>query len=160
MTSDPMNAPRLGIASEPEEALDQGPDPAPVVSDPSELLRIGNMVGSLLEEAHLLTMDEAGRHRLAEVHQRAVDAVRAVVSEQLQGELIDLGLTIDDADSSESVLRLAQAQFVGWLNGLLLGLQAAAATQARLQALGDGDGDGRSGAASRPRPRPRMGGYA
>jgi len=155
MTSDPIGAPRFGIASEREQALEHGSDAAAVVSDPGELVRIGNMVGSLLEEAHLLTMDEAGRHRLAEVHQRAVDAVRGVVSQELQGELVDLGLTVDDADSSESVLRLAQAQLVGWLNGLLLGLQAAAATQARLQALADTDG--RRGASSGPR---WMGGYA
>jgi hypothetical protein len=124
-------------------SMPDGPDAGPQVSDAGELLRIGNMVGSLLEEAHASTMDEAGRRRLADVYQRAVDAVRGAVSEQLRGELADLGFSVDGA-ASESELRLAQAQLVGWLNGLLLGLQAAAVNQARLQAAGQlaGRGEG------------------
>jgi hypothetical protein len=112
---------------------------APQVSDLAELLRIGNMVGSLLEEAHASTMDDAGRRRLADVYQRAVDAVKGAVSADLRGELSDLGFSVDNAAASESELRLAQAQLVGWLNGLLLGLQAAAANQARLQVASPSD---------------------
>ena len=114
----------------PDGAADAGPQ----VSDAGELFRIGNMVGSLLEEAHASTID---------VYQRAVDAVKGAVSEELRGELADLGFSVDGA-ASESELRLAQAQLVGWLNGLLLGLQAAAANQARLQAAGQlaGRGEG------------------
>jgi hypothetical protein len=105
------------------------------VSDIGGLLRIGTMVGSLLDEAHASTMDDAGRRRLADVYARAIDAVKGAVSPELQGELAQLGLPLQDGASTESELRLAQAQLVGWLNGLLVGIQAAAAGQARAQSL-------------------------
>jgi hypothetical protein len=128
------------------------------VSDIRGLLRIGTMVGSLLEEAHALTMDDAGRRRLAEVYARALDAVKGAVSPELQGELSQLGLPLQDGASTESELRLAQAQLVGWLNGLLVGIQASAAGQARAQSL-QGIGAGAAAPVSSVGPE-RSAGYA
>jgi hypothetical protein len=57
------------------------------------------MVGSLLEEVQLATLDDAGRHRLADVHTRAVDTVKGFVSPELQGELTELSAPLDGAQS-------------------------------------------------------------
>src|SRR5439155_17409862 len=102
--------PRPAPGDEPRRNGETGNQP---VSDPGELLRIGSMVGSLLEEAHNSALDDAGRRRLAEVYRRAVDAVRHAVSPELGGELTELGFSLDGLASSESELRLAQAQLVG-----------------------------------------------
>jgi hypothetical protein len=83
------------------------------------------MLGALLEEARSITMDEAGRRRLAEVHERAIEAVRHALSAELQSELSALDFSVAKT-ASEPELRLAQAQLIGWLNGVLLGVRAAA----------------------------------
>jgi hypothetical protein len=95
------------------------------VTNVGELVRIGTMVGALLEEVRAITMDDAGRTRLAAVHERAVEAVRHSVSEELENELTELDMSVGP-DASEAELRLAQAQLIGWLNGVLLGLRAVA----------------------------------
>jgi hypothetical protein len=95
------------------------------ITDVSELVRIGTMLGALLEEARSITMDEAGRRRLAEVHEHAIEAIRHAVSAELQSELTTLDFSVAKT-ASEPELRLAQAQLIGWLNGVLLGVRAAA----------------------------------
>jgi hypothetical protein len=107
------------------------------------------MVGTLLEEAHAATIDEAGRRRLADVYGRAVDAVKGAVSVELQSELAQLGVPLEGA-ATESELRIAQAQLVGWLNGLLVGIQAAAAGQARTERAPSIGGAAAGSMAARP----------
>ena len=90
------------------------------VSQPAKLLRIAAMIRELLEEVRKSSPDEAGRKRLRSIYDKALAALREGLSEDLQKELETLTMP-----SSESEIRLAQAQLVGWLEGLFHGIQAA-----------------------------------
>jgi hypothetical protein len=95
------------------------------VTEPAKVMRIGSMVKQLLEEVRQAPLDEASRERLAEIYERSVVELSGALSSDLQEELKMLTLPFDD-DSvpSESELRVAQAQLVGWLEGLFHGIQA------------------------------------
>lgn len=95
------------------------------VTEPAKVMRIGSMVKQLLEEVRQAPLDEASRERLAEVYERSVVELSEALSPDLQQELRMLTLPFDD-DSvpSEGELRVAQAQLVGWLEGLFHGIQA------------------------------------
>src|SRR6476659_6260839 len=82
----------------------------------------------LLEDVRQSKPDEAGRKRLREVYERALTALKEGVSKELQDELETLTLPLDNTPS-ESEVRLAQAQLLGWLEGLFQGIQAALWTQ-------------------------------
>lgn len=100
------------------------------VSDPAQLLRVASMIQAMLSEAHELSLDEAGRQRLQDIHGRALSEIRSIVSDDLREELGSLALPLGDGETaSESELRLAQAQLVGWLDGLFRGIQAAIVSQ-------------------------------
>ena len=124
------------MAEEQEDQARDGGGGAEEVADPAELLRIGTMTKALLDEAGEATLDEAGRRRLTEIHRRAVGLVKEAVSPTLRDELSEFALPLGDGDPTEPELRLAQAQLIGWLNGLLTGIQAAAIHQ-----LQGGDGE-------------------
>jgi hypothetical protein len=94
------------------------------ISEPAKLLRIASMVRELLDETRQTTMDEPGRKRLADIYGRAVAELTDVLSEDLREELVQLAPPME-ALPSESELRIAQAQLVGWLEGLFHGIQAA-----------------------------------
>jgi hypothetical protein len=106
--------------------------PAPAqgaaVEQPAKLIRIASMIRELLQDVRQSTPDEAGRKRLREVYERALAALKEGVSKELQDELDTLTLPLGDRPS-ESEIRLAQAQLVGWLEGLFQGIQAALWTQ-------------------------------
>ena len=104
------------------------PAQAPAVEQPAKLIRIAAMIRELLQDVRQSTPDEAGRKRLRDVYGRAVNALKEGVSKELQDELDTLVLPLSDAPS-ESEIRLAQAQLVGWLEGLFQGIQAALWTQ-------------------------------
>lgn len=95
------------------------------VTEPAKVMRIGSMVKQLLDEVRHAPLDEASRERLAEVYDRSVVELSEALSPDLQQELKMLTLPFDD-DSvpSEGELRVAQAQLVGWLEGLFHGIQA------------------------------------
>jgi len=95
------------------------------VTEPAKVMRIGSMVKQLLEEVRQAPLDEASRERLAEIYERSVIELSGALSPDLQEELRSLALPFDD-DSvpSEGELRVAQAQLVGWLEGLFHGIQA------------------------------------
>ncbi len=82
------------------------------------------MVRELLDETRQASLDEAGRARLAEIYHRAVGELREVLSPDLQDELVELAPPLEGVPS-ESEIRVAQAQLVGWLEGLFHGIQAA-----------------------------------
>lgn len=105
------------------------PENVPAVTDPSKLLRIGTMIRELLGEARRSPLDESGRERLREIYTRSVAELREVLSPELRGELDDLTVPLDGDAPSESELLVAQAQIVGWLEGLFHGLQASAWAQ-------------------------------
>ena len=105
-----------------------GPGPAGV-ANPAALIRIGTMVQAMLDEVRQVTLDEDGRQRMSEIHQRAVDAIKETVSDELRDELSSLALPLGEGAPSEAELRIAQAQLVGWLDGLFRGIQAAVFSQ-------------------------------
>ena len=105
-----------------------GPAPGPVVEQPAKLIRIASMIRELLEDVRQSKPDEAGRKRLREVYERALAALKEGVSKELQDELETLTLPLENTPS-ESEVRLAQAQLLGWLEGLFQGIQAALWTQ-------------------------------
>jgi Protein of unknown function (DUF2587) len=99
------------------------------VSQPSKLIRIATMVKSMLEEVRQASLDEAGRQRLRQIYERSLAELSDVLSEDLQEELGDVMVPFDEGTPSESELRIAQAQLVGWLEGLFHGIQATMMTQ-------------------------------
>jgi hypothetical protein len=98
--------------------------PQEAITQPAKLLRIATMVRELLEETRQATIDESGRVRLREIYQRSFDELRDVLSPDLQQELAELVPPMETVPS-ESEIRVAQAQLVGWLEGLFHGIQAA-----------------------------------
>lgn len=101
------------------------------VSSPAKVMRIGTMVKQLLEEVRGTELDEKGRERLAEIHRRSIDELEDGLSKDLIEELERLDLPFDSADGppTTSELRIAQAQLVGWLEGLFHGVQTAIVAQ-------------------------------
>jgi hypothetical protein len=112
-------------------------DPAKLVEQPAKVMRIGSMIKQLLEEVRAAPLDEAGRHRLKEIHHRSIVELEDGLAPELKDELDRLTLPFADVGTpSEPELRVAQAQLVGWLEGLFHGIQAALVAQqmaARLQ---------------------------
>lgn len=99
--------------------------PTEMVSEPAKVMRIGSMVKQLLDEVRSAPLDERSRERLAEVHERSIVELAGALSPDLQEELRSLALPFRDGEvPSDSELRVAQAQLVGWLEGLFHGIQA------------------------------------
>jgi hypothetical protein len=103
---------------------DQGGPPQEAITQPAKLLRIASMVRELLEETRQASLDEPGRVRLREIYQRSVGELREVLSPDLEEELAMLSPPIEGVPT-EAEIRVAQAQLVGWLEGLFQGIQAA-----------------------------------
>jgi hypothetical protein len=99
------------------------------VTQPTKLIRIASMVRTMLDEVRRAPLDDAGRRRLREIHEKSLQELRTVLSPELQKELTEVVLPFSSDAPSESELRLAQAQLVGWLEGLFHGIQATLFTQ-------------------------------
>ncbi len=99
------------------------------ISSPTKLIRIASMVRTMLDEVRRAPLDDAGRKRLKEIHERSLEELESVLSPDLQQELSEVVLPLTSDDPTESELRLAQAQVVGWLEGLFHGIQATLFTQ-------------------------------
>ena len=112
-------------------------EPGNLVEQPAKVMRIGSMIKQLLEEVKAAPLDEASRGRLREIHQRSIKELEDGLAPELQEELERLSLPFEgDTPPSEAEIRIAQAQLVGWLEGLFHGIQAALVAQqmaARLQ---------------------------
>jgi hypothetical protein len=119
--------PALADGEEPSEESTE-PD-RESVSQPSKLIRIATMVKSMLEEVRQASLDDAGRQRLRQIHERSLAELSEVLSEDLREELGEVMLPFDEGTPSDSELRIAQAQLVGWLEGLFHGIQATMMTQ-------------------------------
>ncbi len=102
---------------------------AEAITQPTKLIRIASMVRSLLDEARRAPLDDAGRRLLREIHDLSLRELREVLSEELRTELGEMTLPFTSDTPSESELRVAQAQLVGWLEGLFHGIQATLFTQ-------------------------------
>ena len=99
------------------------------VSRPTKLIRIASMVRALLDEARLAQLDDAGRRHLKEIHERSVHELEGILSDDLREELEQVTLPFTSDTPSDAELRIAQAQLVGWLEGLFHGIQATLFTQ-------------------------------
>ena len=127
--SDPQMPPgppeqgELIIAGPPMEA--DGEAPMEAVEQPAKVMRIGSMVKQLLDEVRAAPLDEASRTRLREIYETSVNELAKALSPDLEEELRRLAPPFEGEDvPSEAELRVAQAQLVGWLEGLFHGIQA------------------------------------
>ncbi len=95
------------------------------VSSPAKVLRIGSMIKALLDEVKAASLDEKSRSRLAEIYETSVRELSEVLSPDLASELKGFSLPFRDGEiPTDAELRIAQAQLVGWLEGLFHGIQA------------------------------------
>ncbi len=100
--------------------------PADMIEQPAKVMRIGSMVKQLLEEVRSAPLDEASRERLKDVFSSSVRELSGGLAPELREELERLTLPFsEDATPSDAELRIAQAQLVGWLEGLFHGIQTA-----------------------------------
>lgn len=106
--------------------------PEPDVTDPAKLIRLGTMLQTVLVELHQSQTDAGGLARLAQIHREAVEELQTILSADLQDELLEFNQCCDSETPSEGELRVAHAQLVGWIQGLLNGMQATAAAQAQM----------------------------
>jgi hypothetical protein len=121
---DALKAPGAG-----GEGNADGSDDGEKVSRPTKLIRIASMVRALLDEARLAPLDDAGRRALKEIHERSINELQGILSDDLRQELSDVSLPFASDAPSDAELRIAQAQLVGWLEGLFHGIQATLFTQ-------------------------------
>ena len=120
--SDAEQSPQVEVVPPPAEVEQQGRES---VEQPAKVMRIGNMIRQLLEEVRQAPLDDASRSRLKEVYETSVRELADGLSPDLRDELERLTLPFGEADTpSDSELRIAQAQLVGWLEGLFHGIQA------------------------------------
>jgi hypothetical protein len=118
-----------GRPDDKESVADQPEDPtsvAEMVEQPAKVMRIGSMIKQLLEEVRAAPLDEASRARLAEIHRSSIAELEKGLAPELINELERLSLPFAENEvPSEAELRIAQAQLVGWLEGLFHGIQTA-----------------------------------
>jgi hypothetical protein len=97
-----------------------------MVEQPDKVMRIGTMIKQLLEEVRAAPLDEASRTRLRDIHRSSIEELEDGLAPELRDELERLTLPFtDDSTPSDAELRIAQAQLVGWLEGLFHGIQTA-----------------------------------
>ena len=129
-----------------------------LVEQPAKVMRIGSMIRQLLEEVKSAPLDDASRNRLKEIHRSSIKELESGLAPELVEELERLSLPFtEDATPSDAELRIAQAQLVGWLEGLFHGIQTAIYAQqvsarAQFEQMRRGlpGGQGQSGQALRP----------
>ena len=100
-----------------------------LVEQPAKVMRIGSMIRQLLEEVKSAPLDEASRARLREIHQASIKELEQGLAPELVEELERLSLPFTEQTPSDAELRIAQAQLVGWLEGLFHGIQTAVYAQ-------------------------------
>lgn len=116
----PESGPREGDEGERERSITE------LVEQPAKVMRIGTMIKQLLDEVKAAPLDEASRARLRDIHARSIHELEEGLAPELVEELEGLSLPFaEDAVPSEAELRIAQAQLVGWLEGLFHGIQTA-----------------------------------
>ena len=114
-------APTVEVVAPPDTTSD-----TESIDQPAKVMRIGSMIRQLLEEVKAAPLDEASRQRLKEIHQASIKELEAGLAPELVEELERLSLPFtEEGTPSEGELRIAQAQLVGWLEGLFHGIQTA-----------------------------------
>ena len=115
----------------PPAATDGEPDASAksvtdMVEQPAKVMRIGNMIRQLLDEVKAAPLDDASRQRLAQIHSASIAELKDGLAPELVDELERISLPFsEDATPTDAELRIAQAQLVGWLEGLFHGIQTA-----------------------------------
>lgn len=94
----------------------------PHITEPGKLVRITTMARAMLEEARSTPCDAAGCERLRRIHDRVIVELTDVISVELHEELQTLAVRFDDTSPTPSEVRVAQAELVGWLEGLMAGI--------------------------------------
>ena len=124
-TDGSTDRPRIVLAGD-----DTDEAPVPQVDQPAKVMRIGTMIRQLLDEVRSAPLDDAARSRLAEVHERSLAELEDGLSPELVAELHRITLPFtEEGTPSDAELRIAQAQLVGWLEGLFHGIQTALVAQ-------------------------------
>jgi hypothetical protein len=119
----------IGVSA-PAEGEEGERNPAELVEQPAKVMRIGGMIKQLLEEVRSAPLDQAGRSRLAAIHERSLHELEQGLAPELVEELRRIALPFDEGQTpSDAELRIAQAQLVGWLEGLFHGIQTALVAQ-------------------------------
>lgn len=117
------------IGGDDRAAGDDGSDGKSItdlVEQPAKVMRIGTMIKQLLEEVRAAPLDDASRNRLAEIHRTSIRELEEGLAPELRDELNRLTLPFTEQGTpSDAELRIAQAQLVGWLEGLFHGIQTA-----------------------------------
>ncbi len=109
-----------------EEPDEQPKSVTDMVEQPAKVMRIGNMIRQLLEEVKAAPLDDASRQRMRTIHASSIDELKEGLAPELVEELERITLPFtDEATPSNDELRIAQAQLVGWLEGLFHGIQTA-----------------------------------
>lgn len=114
-----MTVHRLPTLTEPEET----------VRHPEKLMRLAAVARAMLDEARETPCDSAGCERLRRIYERTLSELGRLLSPDLQTELAYLTVTFETPSPTPSELRVAQAELVGWLEGLFNGIAAAAMSQ-------------------------------
>ena len=115
----------MGVATPGGDEESAGTNPADLVEQPAKVMRIGSMIKNLLDEVKGAPLDDAGRARLADIHGRSIQELKSGLAPELVEELDRLALPFKEETPSDAELRIAQAQLVGWLEGLFHGIQTA-----------------------------------
>src|ERR1700689_587657 len=146
---------------------DANPSERPItemVEQPAKVMRIGSMIRQLLEEVKSAPLDEKSRARLKEIHQNSIKELEDGLAPELVAELERLSLPFEDDTPSEAELRVAQAQLVGWLEGLFHSIQTTLfaqqmAARAQLEQMRRALPPGMGQAPDQEPPRPGSGNY-
>ena len=120
----PAGASEVAVPDEvivPEDQVEQSTES---VEQPAKVMRIGSMIKQLLEEVRHAPLDDPSRERLKEIYETSVKELASGLSDDLRDELCSLAMPFDAEIPSDAELRVAQAQLVGWLEGLFHGIQA------------------------------------
>ena len=97
-----------------------------MVEQPAKVMRIGTMIKQLLEEVRAAPLDDASRNRLRDIHAASIRELEEGLSPELRDELERITLPFTEGETpSDAELRIAQAQLVGWLEGVFHGIQTA-----------------------------------
>ncbi|KGI70261.1 bacterial proteasome activator family protein [Mycolicibacterium rufum] len=125
-STDDDNVEIIGDAPLGGEQDSDGKSLTDLVEQPAKVMRIGTMIKQLLEEVRAAPLDEASRGRLRDIHRTSIRELEDGLAPELRAELERLTLPFtEEAVPSDSELRIAQAQLVGWLEGLFHGIQTA-----------------------------------
>src|SRR3954466_16035301 len=128
VTLGPDGAPTTAVPGSDEnaEGIDQESALADMVEQPAKVMRIGTMIKQLLEEVRAAPLDDASRNRLRDIHAASIRELEEGLSPELRDELERITLPFTEGETpSDAELRIAQAQLVGWLEGVFHGIQTA-----------------------------------